>query len=64
VLIVPPEMDVPMRPLVLNLRDAPVPGSFERVLEVVPADEAARGPLRERWKHYKDRGFEVSKHDM
>ncbi len=64
VLIVPPDMDVPMRPLVLNLREAAVPGSFERVLEVVPADESARGPLRERWKHYKDRGFEVNKHDM
>ncbi len=64
VLIVPPEMDVPMRPLVLNLREASVPGEFERVLEVVPADESARGPLRERWKHYKDRGIEVNKHDM
>ena len=64
VLIVPPEMDVPMRPLVLNLRDAPVPGDFERVLEVVPADESARGASRERWKHYKARGFEVDKHDM
>jgi DNA polymerase-3 subunit chi len=64
VLIVPPEMDVAMRPLVLNLRDAPVPGEFERVLEVVPADESARGSSRERWKHYKERGFEVKKHDM
>ena len=64
VLIAPPEMDAPMRPLVINLRDAPVDGSFERVLEVVPADESARGPLRERWKAYKAQGFEVNKHDM
>jgi DNA polymerase-3 subunit chi len=64
VLIVPPDMDVAMRPLVLNLRAVPAPGNFERVLEVVPADESARGPLRERWKHYKERGFEVNKHDM
>ena len=64
VLIVPPGMDVAMRPLVLNLRDAPVPGDLERVLEVVPADESARGPLRERWKHYKERGCELNKHDM
>ena len=64
VLIAAPEMDVPMRPLVINLRDAPVDGSFERVLEVVPADESARGPLRERWKTYKARGFDVNKHDM
>ena len=64
VLIVAPDADAPMRPLVLNLRDAPVAGGFERVLEVVPADESARGPLRERWKHYKAQGLELSKHDM
>lgn len=64
VLIVPPDADVPMRPLVINLRDAAVEGGFDRVLEVVPADPAARDPLRERWKQYKARGFEVNKHDM
>jgi len=64
VLIVEPQTDVPMRPLVLNLRDAPVTGPFERVLEVVPADASARDPLRERWKHYKAQGFELNKHDM
>ena len=64
VLIAPPEVDAPLRPLVINLRDAAVEGSFERVLEVVPADESARGPLRERWKHYQARGLDVNKHDM
>ena len=64
VLIAPPETDVPLRPLVINLRDAAVEGAFERVLEVVPADPAARGPLRERWKHYQALGFDVNKHDM
>jgi len=64
VLIATPEMDVPMRPLVINLRDAAVEGGFERVLEVVPADESAREPLRERWKQYRARGFDVTKHDM
>jgi len=64
VLIVPPEIDAPLRPLVINLRDAAVEGSFERVLEVVPADDSAREPLRERWKQYKARGLEVNKHDM
>ena len=64
VLIAGPETDAPLRPLVLNLRAAAVAGAFERVLEVVPADEAARGPLRERWKAYKDRGLEVNKFDM
>ena len=64
VLIAPPEADAPLRPLVINLRDAAVEGSFERVLEVVPADESARGPLRQRWKQYQARGFEVNKYDM
>ena len=64
VLIVPPEAEAPMRPLVLNLRNEPVKGGFERVLEVVPADESAREPLRLRWKHYKDAGLEVRKFDM
>ena len=64
VLIAPPETDVPMRPLVLNLRNDAVAGACERVLEVVPADDSAREPLRERWKQYKARGFEVNKFDM
>ena len=64
VLIATPDMDVPLRPLVLNLRDAPVEGPFERVLEVLPADDAARGPLRERCKAYKARGLDVNKFDM
>jgi DNA polymerase-3 subunit chi len=64
VLIAPPGIDAPLRPLVINLRDAAVDGSFERVLEVVPADESARGPLRERWKQYQSRGFELNKYDM
>ena len=64
VLIVPPEADAPMRPLVLNLRNEPVPGGFERVLEVVPADEPAREPSRLRWKEYAARGLAVQKFDM
>lgn len=64
VLIATPGNDVALRPLVINLRDAQVEGTFDRVLEVVPADPAARAPLRERWKHYQARGFDVKKHDM
>ncbi len=64
ILIAPPEVDAAMRPMVINLRDAPVEGDFERVLEVVPADPAARGPLRERWRQYKARGLAVNAHDM
>jgi DNA polymerase-3 subunit chi len=64
VLIASPDIDTAMRPLVINLRDAAVEGSFERVLEVVPADDSAREPLRERWKQYKARGLDLKKFDM
>lgn len=64
VLIASPDIDTAMRPLVINLRDDAVDGSFERVLEVVPADDSAREPLRERWKQYKARGLDLKKFDM
>ncbi|GAB3379044.1 DNA polymerase III subunit chi [Lysobacter fragariae] len=64
VLIAAPDADAPMRPLVINLRDAAVEGAFDRVLEVVPADPSAREPLRARWKQYQARGLDVTKHDM
>jgi DNA polymerase-3 subunit chi len=63
-LIVPPDIDVPLRPLLINLRDDAPRGAVERVLEVVPADPAARGPLRQRWKHYQSLGFTLNKYDM
>jgi DNA polymerase-3 subunit chi len=64
VLIAAPESAPPLRPLVINLRDEAVEGGFDRVLEVVPADDNARGPLRQRWKQYQARGLELNKHDM
>lgn len=64
VLIVPPGVDTPDRPLVINLRSECAPGLFERVLEVVPADPALREALRERWRTYKAAGFDLAKHDI
>ena len=64
ILIATPDMDIAARPLLINLRDAAPAGSYDRVLEVVPADPEARGPLRERWKHYQSLGFAVNKFDM
>jgi len=64
ILIAEPAFDAPLRPVVINLRDAPVTGDIARVLEVVPADPAARGPLRERWRHYQSAGFTLNKYDM
>ena len=64
VLIVAPDTSTPDRTLVINLRDDCAPGLFERVLEVVPADEEQRLGSRKRWTTYKAAGFEVAKHDM
>ena len=64
VLIVPPGVATPDRPLLINLRDDCATGTCERVLEVVAADAAARTGSRTRWRGYQQRGFEVAKHDM
>jgi DNA polymerase-3 subunit chi len=64
VLIAPPQSITADRTLVINLRDECAPGLFERVLEVVPADEAQRLGSRERWKTYQAADFEVAKHDI
>lgn len=63
-LIAAPDVDPADRPMIINLRDAAFFGQCERVLEVVPADDSAREPLRERWRAYRDRQFEMHKHDM
>ena len=64
VLLVPPGVEIPMRSLVINLRaDLPPPG-YERVLEIVPADQAARDPARKRWLEYKQLGFELKRNEM
>ena len=64
VLIAVPGVEAPSRPLVINLRDDCYLGACDRVLEVVPADPAAREPLRERWRQYKAAGYTLTKHDM
>ncbi|MGO4504645.1 MULTISPECIES: DNA polymerase III subunit chi [unclassified Dyella] len=64
VLIVPPGIDTPDRPMLINLREECAPGRYDRVLEVVPADPAEREGSRTRWTEYRRRQFEVSKHDM
>jgi DNA polymerase III subunit chi len=64
VLIVPPGIETAARPLVINLRDEAAADGFERVLEVVPADVAAREVSRLRWKAYAARGCVLAKHDM
>jgi len=50
--------------VLINLdASAPLPsGRYERVLELVPSDEATRAMLRERWRAWKGRGAELNHH--
>jgi DNA polymerase-3 subunit chi len=44
-----------------------VPGGFERferLIEVVSLDDADRQGARGRWKHYADRGYAITRHDL
>jgi DNA polymerase-3 subunit chi len=38
--------------------------SFQRVIEVVTLDETERLAARSRWKHYADRGYAITRHDL
>jgi len=44
-----------------------VPGGFEqfeRLIEVVTSDAQDRSQARQRWKHYADRGYAITRHDL
>jgi DNA polymerase III, chi subunit len=64
VLIVPPGIETAERLLLINLRESCPAGRFQRVLEVVAADPAAREGSRARWREYQQLGFELHKNDM
>ena len=56
----------PLWPILINLADD-VPDGFEqftRVIEVVSTDERDRGLARRRWKHYTERGYAITRHDL
>ena len=64
VLIVPPGIDIPARPLTINLREQCPQSYGDRVLEVVAANPTERDGSRVRWREYQRLGFEVNKFDM
>lgn len=58
--------DTPHREVLVNLGDV-VPEGFERfdrLIEVVTGDEGDRRQARARWKHYADRGYAITRHDL
>lgn len=52
--------------VLLNLRDEwpPMFSRFERLIEIVSIDEEDRRQARERFKFYRDRGYEIRSHDL
>jgi len=67
IVLAPSTESVPHQQVLLNLGDA-VPagfGRFERLIEVVGRDDANdRQRARARWKHYADRGYAITRHDL
>lgn len=52
--------------VLVNL-DGDLPPAFSRfvqLVEIVGTDEADRGPARERFKFYRDRGYAITTHDL
>ena len=58
--------DTPHADVLVNLsRETPAFFSrFERLVEVVTADEDDRGSARARWRFYRDRGYPLQSHDL
>ena len=58
--------ELPHHHVLLNLGQDVVPGyeRFERTIEVVTLDEEDRQKARQRWKHYADRGYSITRHDL
>ena len=52
--------------VLINLHDAPPPffSRFERLAEIVGADEAGAAAARERVRFYRERGYELRTHNL
>jgi DNA polymerase-3 subunit chi len=52
--------------VLVNLHREPPPffGRFERLAEIVGADEASAAAGRLRWRFYRERGYELRSHDL
>ncbi len=57
---------VPHSQVLLNLGEFVPDGfeRFERLIEIVGVDDADRQGARNRWKHYADRGYAITRHDL
>jgi DNA polymerase III subunit chi len=66
VLVAPQLEDAPQCELLLNLGAETPPHfeRFERLLEIVPVEEAGRQAGRDRYRFYQARGYKISSHDL
>jgi DNA polymerase-3 subunit chi len=57
---------LPHHDVLLNLGEEHPPffATFERLLEIVGADEPDKERARARWKYYKDRGYDIHVNDV
>ncbi len=57
---------VPHQQVLLNLGHLVPEGfdRFERLIEIVGMDDEDRQLARSRWKHYADRGYAITRHDL
>jgi DNA polymerase-3 subunit chi len=62
----PPSFVLEACELLLNLGDECPPHfeRFERLLEVVTADDDDRKAARARYRHYQERGYKIANHDL
>lgn len=53
-------------PILVNLAEDVPEGfeQFQRVIEIVSTDEQERNLARQRWKHYTERGYAITRHDL
>jgi DNA polymerase-3 subunit chi len=63
------DADVPVQPefpILVNLADDVPDGfqQFQRVIEIVSTDEQDRNLARMRWRHYTERGYTITRHDL
>ena len=63
------DSDAPMQsdfPILVNLAEDVPTGfeQFQRVIEIVSTDEQDRNLARLRWRHYTERGYTITRHDL
>lgn len=60
----PPDTPLPAWLVNLDAQCPPLAEQYERVLEIVPQDEAQVLAARQRWRQYKDAGHDLHAHDL